>query len=174
MRSAAVAVAALLVTAFAAPANAGTTIDADTDWTQIITFTERPTDGAPFTFTVTSNSVLTFLDCCIGGDIFEITGDLSGVTTFYAGAADAFGAIGADYAPRWASTNFSKLVFNVSAGTYTFNVTDLAPVGGVNGLDVRLDTAAVPEPATWALMIAGFGLAGAALRRRREFTPAAV
>lgn len=29
----------------------------------------------------------------------------------------------------------------------------------------RLDTA-VPEPATWALMISGFGLAGAALRRR--------
>lgn len=31
--------------------------------------------------------------------------------------------------------------------------------------------AAVPEPANWALMIAGFGLAGVALRRRR--TPAA-
>jgi hypothetical protein len=28
-------------------------------------------------------------------------------------------------------------------------------------------TGAVPEPMTWALMIAGFGLAGAALRRRR-------
>ncbi|MCS6986475.1 MAG: PEPxxWA-CTERM sorting domain-containing protein [Sphingomonadaceae bacterium] len=26
---------------------------------------------------------------------------------------------------------------------------------------------AVPEPATWGLMIAGFGLVGAALRRRR-------
>ncbi|MBS0361220.1 MAG: PEPxxWA-CTERM sorting domain-containing protein [Proteobacteria bacterium] len=25
----------------------------------------------------------------------------------------------------------------------------------------------VPEPASWALMIAGFGLAGATLRRRR-------
>ena len=28
----------------------------------------------------------------------------------------------------------------------------------------------VPEPSTWALMIAGFGLAGAALRRRRAAT----
>jgi hypothetical protein len=31
-------------------------------------------------------------------------------------------------------------------------------------------SAAVPEPASWALMIAGFGLAGAALRRRRPAT----
>jgi hypothetical protein len=29
-------------------------------------------------------------------------------------------------------------------------------------------TTAVPEPAAWSLMIAGFGLAGAALRRRRR------
>jgi hypothetical protein len=30
-----------------------------------------------------------------------------------------------------------------------------------------VDTGGVPEPATWALMIVGFGAAGAALRRRR-------
>ncbi|MGZ3376624.1 MAG: PEPxxWA-CTERM sorting domain-containing protein, partial [Phenylobacterium sp.] len=32
---------------------------------------------------------------------------------------------------------------------------------------------AVPEPASWALMIGGFGLAGAALRRRRQVALAA-
>jgi hypothetical protein len=32
--------------------------------------------------------------------------------------------------------------------------------------------AAVPEPASWALMIGGFGLAGAALRRRRALVAA--
>ena len=32
---------------------------------------------------------------------------------------------------------------------------------------------AVPEPATWAMMIGGFGLAGASLRRRRAATAAA-
>ncbi len=31
----------------------------------------------------------------------------------------------------------------------------------------------VPEPATWALMLSGFGLAGAALRRRRAFAVSA-
>ncbi|HEY1154389.1 MAG TPA: PEPxxWA-CTERM sorting domain-containing protein, partial [Pseudolabrys sp.] len=31
---------------------------------------------------------------------------------------------------------------------------------------------AVPEPATWAMMIAGFGLAGAAIRSRQRPAPA--
>lgn len=39
--------------------------------------------------------------------------------------------------------------------------------------DARFSAAAVPEPASWAMMIAGFGLAGAALRRgRRVAVPA--
>lgn len=36
-----------------------------------------------------------------------------------------------------------------------------------SGTFTILPTAAVPEPATWGMMIAGFGLAGAAMRRRR-------
>jgi hypothetical protein len=35
------------------------------------------------------------------------------------------------------------------------------------GLSATFSTGGVPEPTTWALMIGGFGLAGAALRRRR-------
>jgi hypothetical protein len=34
--------------------------------------------------------------------------------------------------------------------------------------NVVLSTGAVPEPATWAMMIAGFGIAGASLRRRKS------
>ena len=45
------------------------------------------------------------------------------------------------------------------------------PTGGGSSLDERLLTA-VPEPASWALMIGGFGLAGAGLRRRRAALPA--
>jgi hypothetical protein len=47
----------------------------------------------------------------------------------------------------------------VNAGDYLVDnrfIDPLAPTGG-----------GVPEPASWTLMIAGFGLAGAALRRRR-------
>lgn len=38
---------------------------------------------------------------------------------------------------------------------------------------LTVSTVAVPEPATWAMMIAGFGLVGAGLRRRRS-APASV
>jgi hypothetical protein len=47
-------------------------------------------------------------------------------------------------------------------------------VGNPGSLDVTYDSTApggVPEPASWALMIAGFGLAGAALRRRGILAP---
>jgi PEP-CTERM motif len=38
--------------------------------------------------------------------------------------------------------------------------------------DLTTTGAAVPEPASWALMIAGFGLTGAAMRRRRSVVAA--
>lgn len=43
---------------------------------------------------------------------------------------------------------------------------------GDNSGTITLDVTAVPEPATWAMMIAGFGLVGGAMRRRKTATPA--
>lgn len=48
---------------------------------------------------------------------------------------------------------------------------DLLVPGGIDQAQVRLEAAsaigAVPEPASWLLMLSGFGLVGVALRRRR-------
>ena len=38
--------------------------------------------------------------------------------------------------------------------------------------NLNLSTVAVPEPATWGMMILGFGLAGGALRRSRTLAVA--
>ena len=53
-------------------------------------------------------------------------------------------------------------------GTFTFDQ-------GRDGtpLNAELTVAAVPEPTTWTLLIAGFGLAGAGLRRRVRVAAAA-
>ena len=52
----------------------------------------------------------------------------------------------------------------------------LPPMGTVTGGEVAnlpalvTPAAAVPEPGTWAMLIAGFGLVGATIRRRRALT----
>lgn len=52
------------------------------------------------------------------------------------------------------------------------------PIPGVQGLGVaaqlgvdNIEAIPVPEPATWAMMILGFGAVGLALRRRRRLSP---
>jgi hypothetical protein len=48
------------------------------------------------------------------------------------------------------------------------------PGNTIGGTVTLQDHSPVPEPATWALMIMGFGLAGATLRRRRAASPKSV
>lgn len=73
-------------------------------------------------------------------------------------------------------TNFSSLAnaFRAGNNTLTFNVRNFAQrTGNPTGLRVeflRSDVTAVPEPATWAMMIGGFGLLGFAMRRRTSVT----
>ncbi len=70
----------------------------------------------------------------------------------------------------------STLAFttNLSAGSHTISLQAtrlFAPGRGVTSQyfdNVSLDVAAVPEPATWAITLVGFGLMGASLRYRRR------
>lgn len=58
----------------------------------------------------------------------------------------------------------AALISGLNAGTAYLNIhTQFRPGGEIRGF-----LTAAPEPASWALMVGGFGLAGAALRRRRR------
>jgi hypothetical protein len=69
--------------------------------------------------------------------------------------------------------NFGGETLTVSLGNATFDVGDDEWGDEGNRADVTATftqtiNAGVPEPASWALMIGGFGMAGAMLRRRRS------
>jgi hypothetical protein len=74
-------------------------------------------------------------------------------------------------------TDFTQLV--APGGRFTFRLSQAfgySVAGGASYGNARLGEFfvpnAVPEPASWAMMIAGFGLAGAAVRRRARETAA--
>lgn len=70
-------------------------------------------------------------------------------------------AIGSTGAVEFRSIS-NKLLGNLN----TINVQGLS--GGNASFQGTLSFAAVPEPSTWLMMILGVGIAGAALRRRRQ------
>ena len=57
----------------------------------------------------------------------------------------------------------------------TLNFTNTSPATGNAGIFLdAISVSAAPEPATWMMMIGGFGVAGVAMRRRRRETLATV
>ena len=67
-------------------------------------------------------------------------------------------------APGWTRHRFTAVATDVDTTLQFFGYQN----NGASGIDDVSVTAAVPEPATWAMMLGGFGLAGAALRRRSD------
>lgn len=70
------------------------------------------------------------------------------------------------------NTHFGFLASGGDPISNVFFSMDLLPSGGQNGItdikQVRILRSGVPEPATWAMMLAGFGAVGIALRRSRK------
>lgn len=87
--------------------------------------------------------------------------------------------------PSGTGLSFTSLVFNgvtianpaqgfiysfavAKAGTYDFAVSASNNANKAIAFSTSYSFAGVPEPATWGLMIAGVGMAGGSLRRRRS------
>lgn len=100
--------------------------------------------ATPFTFTVSNAGGISFAG---QGYTTDINGKLTSL-----GTGNRFGA---------------------NAGGWWFAVDVVAPNGGTTGAigaGTPVLQTAVPEPATWAMMLGGFGLLGAAMRRRQRAT----
>jgi CHRD domain/PEP-CTERM motif len=87
---------------------------------------------------------------------FDITYDLLDPTTYTAAFLAAGGgtAIGAR----------DRLLNNLNNNLGYFNIHSTVFRAG----ELRGQLAGIPEPASWGMMIVGFGLAGGAMRRRRQ------
>lgn len=83
----------------------------------------------------------------------------------------------------WTATSTDKAVTNVASKVWLVSASVASNFGGDNKVDsFKVDqlrvgftpaaTPSVPEPATWGMMVLGFGFAGSALRRSRK--PAAL
>ena len=76
--------------------------------------------------------------------------------------------LASSYNPAFVTANtdvagaYARFLKGLNDGEAYFNIHTAAYPGG----EIRGNLSLVPEPATWALMISGFGLAGAMLRRR--------
>ena len=101
-----------------------------------------------------TNGVTTVLDVLIGSQLsqFTILGNSSGVFQ------KPFTTVSLNYL---ATGLFTTIAFTISSSSQIgFN----DPL--VDGASFALAQPGIPEPASWALMIGGFGLVGAAMRRR--------
>jgi hypothetical protein len=115
-------------------------------------------------------------------DVLEITFTALNGTAL---KLNSFDSAGYPNVNRDTSVRFYDLSYNLldgfdfvapGTGRFSYSCADCTITGGFiiqlgpDGYNVGLDNinvTAVPEPGSWAMMIAGFGLTGAALRRRR-------
>ena len=81
---------------------------------------------------------------------------------------------GNDFHSQWfvADTNLALFDWTL-AGKVRFDVMGSGALDervrfGITGKQVAFTGGVIPEPTTWAMLIAGFGLVGAAMRRRRD------
>lgn len=110
-----------------------------------------------------------FTDVYVQGDEYGIY--INGLLVFEALSPLMDGSFSADPDAAFVSGKFASGLVNLVAGDIlSFKVLRI-PVGYTDAtiavsVGLPRGATAVPEPASWAMLIAGFGLTGAAMRRR--------
>ncbi len=119
-----------------------------------------------WSITLTSAEPLTVVDMEASGDQFQVLDN--GVVLGNTSPPVAGDFVGACISCALADPNFSRGVFFLGAGVNDITINFLGGGEGAGDLSFLVGNAAVPEPAAWALMLAGFAGLGAALRGRRK------
>lgn len=147
--------------------------------TTVVEGTNQPNQTNVATFTSIGGTTLNFAG--YNASLSNISLILNGSSTnlFSAsglGSGLAFGStsnVGSDGSLNFTGTGYFDSFFTaLGAGNYTLGYT-LTGNGGPNGLRItatnvtNVATGAVPEPATWAMMLLGFGGIGFAMRRKQ-------
>ncbi len=110
-------------------------------------------------------------------DIYDLSGNI--LTANFITSAGSSTGIAYDGANFVVSNVFGSSLsyFNGTTGAFINTVNLTSSAGGFLIEDLSVDYAArpdtggaVPEPATWAMMLAGFGMIGGAMRHRRGMT----
>lgn len=73
----------------------------------------------------------------------------------------------ADFVQTNSSGGFTSLLGNINVANFDSPIIDTQNFCCSIGFQLLTGVAAVPEPASWALMIVGFGMVGGAMRRRK-------
>jgi hypothetical protein len=139
-------------------------------WDAFTFFTVGSPFATDFSFTLTGPAVFKVTDAYIDGDQFDIS--INGVDQGPTSApVDDGTQIGNDYDAAFASPSYSHGSYLLGAGVYDVtgtviqNATGYSSGGGAAELSLP---SGVPEPAAWALMLAGFAGLGLALRKARR------
>jgi hypothetical protein len=148
-----------------------------------VRFTLYDGDNAPGDFDATDNTLL------LNGTSFgnwtsiatqETSGD--GLTSFGSGFGFADGTLSTGFFTNTDVVSLANLYTSLSSGSLAFSLADVDPYDnfydftlGVDGGLINVGQgpvvtppSSVPEPATWAMFIGGFGLIGSAMRRRQR------
>lgn len=165
MKKLGLAIAAITMTVAASPASAATFLYSFTSaaFTGSGTFTTSDTANANGSFTITN----TVGSGSLGGTAYTFSGP-----TTYAGADNQLFANRPAQYLSFDGTSFAlsptlsaNIYFSTAAGAYRYLTTG----GNVLALDsftITRASGAVPEPATWLMMMLGFGMVGYGVRRR--------
>lgn len=171
MKTGLIAAAAIAATAVPNVANAATLV-VGSGW-QTFYFggvgsaISAPSGDTSYDFTLTQAAELRVVDAFSIGDTFQFYnfGAALGAT----GAFNPAGSATTDATTAFAGNTYSKMSVLLTPGSYSISGIATASPYGAGGAYIELASAtrnAVPEPSTWAMMIAGYLVVGAAMRYR--------